>query len=74
MNLYESKLNTECVIVDLSCEDRLKLRLMELGIFKGERITVKHKSIFKKTLLVVFSSNCFTLKDEIAKQIKVNYV
>ena len=74
MDLLEAKLNTNCVIKELNIEDeKTKIRLMELGLIVGSKIEVKHKSIFKKTLLIVFNSSCFTLKDDIAKSIVVNY-
>lgn len=74
MNLYDAKLNTDCVIIDLILDDeKTKIRLMELGLVKGTRIKVTRKSARKKTLLVVFNSSCFTLKDNIARTIMVNY-
>jgi len=74
MSLYDAKLNTDCIIVDIDIDDdKMKIRLMELGLTAGTRLKVTHKSIGKKTLLVVFHSSCFTLKDNIAKAVKVNY-
>ena len=75
MDLSCVKLNTQCVVKSIEISDeKTKLRLMELGIIDGIKIYVKNKSLLKKTLLVVFDYSCFTLKDNIAKQIKVNYV
>lgn len=75
MSLIDVKLNTECVVKNIvSTNDKTSLRLMELGIIEGSKIIVKNKSSFKKTLLVFFNSTCFTIKDEIAKSIMVNYV
>ena len=75
MNLSEVKLNTNCVIksVDVK-EEKTKLRLMELGLIEGCVVKVSKKSILKKTLLIIFNSSCFTLKDNLAKEIVVNYV
>lgn len=74
MSLYEVKLNTVCKIKFLDITDeKTKIRLMELGLVEGTKIYVKHKSILKHTLLVVFNYSCFTLKDNIAKNIMVNY-
>lgn len=74
MSLYDAKLNTDCIIVDIDIADeKMKIRLMELGLVEGTKIKVTRKSAGKKTLLVVFYSSCFTLKDNIAKAIKVNY-
>ncbi len=75
MSLIDVKLNTECVVKNIaSTDEKTTLRLMELGIIEGCKIIVKNKSSFKKTLLVFFNSTCFTIKDEIAKSIMVNYV
>ena len=74
MNLSEVKLKTNCEIisVDIS-EEKTKTRLMELGLIKGCVVKVEKRSVLKKTLLIVFNSTCFTLKDSLAKLIKVNY-
>ncbi len=75
MSLYEVKLNTPCIIKEINVEDeKLNLRLMELGLIFGGKLLVKNKSAYKKTLLVVINNSCFTIKDNIAKQIVVNYV
>ncbi len=75
MTLLDAKLNTNCVVKEINIEDKVtKLRLMELGLNVNTKIKVKNKSILKKTLLIVFNSSCFTLKDTFAKQIVVNYV
>ena len=75
MSLYEVKLNTFCKIKSIEVEDeKTKIRLMELGLVEGTEIYVKNKSILKKTLLVVFNSSCFTIKDNVSKSIMVIYV
>ena len=74
MNLNEIKLNTNGVVVEVNIKDeQTQIRLMELGIVKGTIIRVVKKSTFKKILLVVFNSTCFTLKDNLAKEIGVKY-
>ena len=74
MNLFEVKLNTKCVIKEVNIDDeKTKIRLMELGMIEGMQVQVIKKSILKKTLLVVFNSTCFTLKDNLARDIMVNY-
>ncbi len=74
MDLYNVKLNTDCIVKDIILpDDKMKIRLMELGIVEGTKIKVRRKSVMKKTLLVVFNSSCFTLKDNIARAIMVNY-
>lgn len=74
MTLFDVKLNANCIIKTIEVEDeKTKIRLMELGLVQGATIRVKNKSIFKKTLLIIFNSSCFTLKDNLAKKIQVNY-
>ena len=74
MSLSEVKLNAEAVIKEINIADtKIKIRLMELGLNIGTKIVVKNKSIMKKTMLVVFNATCFTLKDNLAKEIVVNY-
>ncbi|MBR2969908.1 MAG: ferrous iron transport protein A [Clostridia bacterium] len=74
MNLYEVKLNTICVVKSINISDeKVKIRLMELGLIVGENILVKNRSSLKKTLLIAFNSSCFTIKDVIAREIGVEY-
>ena len=75
MNLYEAKLMTNCIVKDIKIlDDKIKIRLMELGLVRGVIIKTNNRSVFKKTLLVIFNSSCFTLKENIAKSIEVDYV
>ncbi len=74
MSLNNVKLNTPCIIKEINVEEKTKLRLMELGLINGAVITVKNKSVLKHTLLVAFNYSCFTLKDNLAQLIEVNYV
>lgn len=74
MSLYDVKLNTACKIKSLNIlDEKTKIRLMELGLIEDCVVMVKKKSFLKQTLLIVFNSSCFTLKDEIAKSIMVKY-
>ena len=74
MNLSQAKINTPCAIKSIKIKDEnFKIRLMELGLVVGTQIMVKHKSLLKKTLLVFFPNSCFTLKENIAKEIDVVY-
>ena len=74
MNLYETKLGTNCIVKEIKIADeKTKFRLMELGLIRGVKIKVNNKSVMKKTLLVVFNSCCFTMKVNIAKSIEVEY-
>ena len=74
MTLMEAKLNTQCVVKEINISDeKTKIRILELGLMSGVKVQVKHKSLLKKTLLIVFENSCFTLKENIAKSIVVNY-
>ena len=74
MSLFEAKLNTDCKVQEINIlDEHTKIRLMELGLIVGERVKVKKRSTLKKTLLIVFNSTCFTLKENIAREIQVNY-
>ena len=74
MSLEQAKHNVPCIIKQVNIEDyNTKLRILELGLVKGEKVVVKSKSVLKHTLLVVFANACFTLKDNLAKQIEVEY-
>ena len=74
MNLYAVKLNVNCLIKSINVKDeRTKIRLMELGVIDGAKIKLIKKSVLKKTFLVEFNSTCFTLKENLAKEIEVVY-
>ena len=74
MSLLDVKLNTDCVIKSVNVKDeKIKIRLMELGLVQGCVVKVNRKSVLKKTLLIIFNSTCFTLKDNLAREIVVNY-
>lgn len=74
MKLSEAKLNTKCVIKSLDIKhENTKIRLMELGLVEGCEILVNKKSMLKKTLLVIFCFSCFTLKENLAREIEVEY-
>jgi len=75
MDLTEAKLNTNCKIIQMDIEnEKVKIRLMELGLNVGTILKVEKKSALKQTLLLVFNNSCFTLKRDIAKFLKINYV
>ncbi len=75
MDLTEAKLNTNCKIIEMNIpQEKVKIRLMELGLNIGSILKVEQKSALKQTLLIVFNYSCFTLKKEIAKYLKINYV
>ena len=74
MTLNDVKLNTDCIISHIELDDySTKIRLMELGLTSGMKIKVVRKSVGKKTLLISFNASCFTIKDNLAKGVIVNY-
>ncbi len=74
MSLKDIKLNTKCIIKSVNLtNEKLKLRLMELGLIEGCVVEVKKKSVLKKTFLIIFNSTYFTLKDNLASEIEVVY-
>ena len=74
MSLSNAKLNTDCVIKSVDIKDeKTKIRLMELGLVEGCIVRVAKHSVLKKTLLIIFNASCFTLKDNLAREIEVNY-
>jgi len=74
MNLSQAKMNTNLIVKNFTAEEKSKIRLMELGLYEGVNIYVKHKSILKKNLLIVFNNSCFVINDEVARAIEVEYV
>ena len=75
MNLSEVELSKSCVVQNIKILDEpTKIRIMELGIVNNAIIFVKHKSILKNTLLIIFNNSCFTIGSNIANGIEVNYV
>ena len=75
MSLSDVKQNTDCVIKAINIKDeKTKIRLMELGLVEGATVRVNRRSVLKKTLLIIFNLTCFTLKDNLAKDIVVKYV
>ncbi len=75
MSLSEAKICADCVIKEIKIEDeKIKIRLMELGLTVDTVVRVHKKSILKKTMLIIFHSSCFTLKENLAREIVVKYV
>lgn len=74
MLLNQAKLNVDLVVKNINSNSKNKLRLQELGLIDGTKILVKHKSILKNTMLIIFNNSCFVINSNIAKEIEVNYV
>ena len=74
MSLNNVNLNTDCIVKSIDLKNKkTQIRLMELGLIEGSLVRVNKKSALKKTLLIIFNSCCFTLKDNIASEIVVEY-
>ena len=73
MLLTEAKLNTNLIVKNIKIDEADKLRLMELGIYNGVNILVKHKSMLKKNLLIFFNNSCFVIGINLATKIEVEY-
>lgn len=72
MRLLDLKINQEAVIKKvLLKDDKLNLRLQELGLYCGSKICILNFSPLKQTLLVKIFNSVFALKSEVAKQIEV---
>lgn len=74
MLLNQAKLNADLVIKNINSNSKNKLRLQELGLVDGTKVLIKHKSILKNTMLIIFNNSCFVINNDIAKEIEVNYV
>ena len=74
MNLFEARVRKKCKIKNVKIDDfKSKIRLMELGLTVGAQVEVFKKSLMKQTLLIFLNSCCFTLKENFAKQVEVEY-
>ena len=72
MSIYDCNKNEEYFIKQVNInDDKLKLRLYEIGFFVGSKIKVLNKSFLNKTLLVYVLDSCFAIKGEVAKLIEV---
>ena len=73
MYLNESELNKFYLIEDVLIEDKkLQIRLMQLGIFPSNKISLIRFSPGKKTVLVNIFNTVFALKVQIASQIMIS--
>ncbi|MBQ7798157.1 MAG: ferrous iron transport protein A [Clostridia bacterium] len=75
MTLKNCPKNKICKIISLNIiDDKLKLRLYEIGFFVGSYIQVLNISALKKTMLIQVLDSCFAIKSSIADCIEVEYV
>ena len=74
MSLFDCEKNKLCKIVSVNIQDeKLKLRLYEIGFFSNSQIKVLNKSYLKSTILVSVLDSCFAIKGDVAKLIEVEY-
>ena len=74
MTICDCNKNQEYYIKQLNIEDdKLKLRLYEIGFFVGSKIKILNKSFLNKTLLINVLDSCFAIKADVAKLIEVDY-
>lgn len=72
MKLNEAKVNKNYVVSKIEIPNKKTyFRILELGLNKNIKISIKKKSMLKKSLLVAFAHSCFTLGMDIAKYIEV---
>jgi len=75
MMLNDCKKNKILRVLAIYIDDeKLKLRLYEIGFFKYSQIEILAISFFKKTLLVKVLDSCFAIKSDVASKIEVEYV
>ena len=75
MSLQCCKKNKLCEVISVNIlDDKLKLRLYEIGFFPSSKIKILNMSHLKKTMLVQVLDSCFIIKSEMAEQIEVKYV
>lgn len=74
MKLYTCSQNQNLKTISIDVIDnKLKLRLYEIGIYPTAKIKVLNKSFLKKTILIQVLDSCFAIKSSIAKLIEVEY-
>lgn len=75
MMLSNCEINRKCRVVKLNFENnKLQLRLAEIGFFVGSEIEVLKLSVLKKTILIKVLDSCFAIKSSMAQNIEVEYV
>ena len=75
MKLADLNINESCRILDFEIVDeKLKLRLEELGLYRGNIIKILKKSPLKKTLLIQIFNSCFAIKTAIASEILIEKI
>ncbi len=74
MKLQDCKKNENLKIVTINIDDdKLKLRLYEIGFFPSSKIKILNTSSVKNTMLVQVLDSCFAIKREVASRIEVEY-
>ena len=71
--LNQLKKNHQAFIVDF-LDTQLADKLLEMGIFPGEKISVKQKSIFGGTMIIQSNTISLVLRKEDAQYIHISSV
>ena len=74
MKLNDCQKNKKLNVISINeIDQKLKLRLYEIGFYPSAEIKVLNISFLKHTILVQVLDSCFAIKSSIAKNIEVEY-
>ena len=72
MTLNNCDINKKYSVKSINTNNnKLKLRLYEIGFFNSSEVRILNKSFAGKTLLISVLDSCFAIKSEMAKCIEV---
>ncbi len=71
MFLAEITNGSECKIVGVYLNDKMKKRLSELGVKKGAKVKVIKKSVKKAPMIFLVKNTFLSVREEDAKKIEV---
>lgn len=72
MILSNAKINQKYIVKSVKvCNNKINVRLQELGLYTGAIVTLYKFSPLKKTILVQIFNSLFAMKTDVAKNIFV---
>ncbi len=71
MFLSEIESGKYCVIVNANVSEKLKGRLFEIGVKRGEKIKLIRKSYKSSLIIILVKNTFFAIREEDAKKIEV---
>ncbi|MBQ7339508.1 MAG: ferrous iron transport protein A [Clostridia bacterium] len=71
MFLSEIESGKYCVIVNVLVSEKLRGRLFELGVKKGEKIKVVRESYKNSPIIILVKNTFFAIREEDANKIEV---